>query len=97
MAVTIPPIDQMSHSDRDEMLGRLVVNAFARHAFGAIPVRVADTTVAFIVPKIDAAVASTIPDLLPEYVAEIKRRAATPEAGLSSPDFRERLAQDLRA
>jgi hypothetical protein len=96
MSVAIPPIDQMSESERDEMLGRLVVDAFARHGFGVISVRVAETRVGFVVPKIDPAVASTVPDLPPEYVAEIKRRAATPEAGLTWPDFRERLARDLR-
>ena len=96
MSVAVPPIDQMSVSQRDEMLGQLVLDAFSRNGFSAIPVRFAESSVALMVPRIDPAVISSVPNLPPDYVDEIKRRAATPEAGLEWNDFRARLAQDLR-
>jgi|SRR5262245_4345422 len=92
----VPSIDQMSESQRDEMLGKLVVDAFVRHGFGTIPVRLTDISVALLVPKFDPAVVSSIPDMPPEYVEEIKRRAATPEQAMPWSEFRELVVRDLR-
>lgn len=82
MSVAIPTIDQMSVPERDEMLGRLVLDAFSRRGFGAIPVRYTGASVAMVVPRIEPAAITTIPDLPAEFVEEIRRRAATPEEAL---------------
>ena len=96
MSVAVPSIDQMSTSQRDEMLGQLVLDAFARRGFGTIPVRLTQSSVALVVPRIDPAVVSSVPDLPADYVAEIRRRAATPKAALEWTDFRALLARDLQ-
>lgn len=96
MSVTIPPIEDMSEAQRDEMLGRLVLDAFVRRGFGTIPVQLTDQTVALVVPRIEPATVSSIPDLPPEYVAEIKRRIATPEHIISAAELRERVLRDLQ-
>jgi hypothetical protein len=85
----------MSESERDEMLGRLVLDAFVRHGFGTIPVHLTDKLGALVVPRIEPAPVSSIPDLPPEYVEELKRRIATPEQVISAAVFRERVLRDL--
>jgi hypothetical protein len=97
MSATLPPVESLSEEQRDELLGRLVLDAFVRRGFGSIPVRMTDKSVALVVPRIDPAVVSSVPDLPPEFRVEINRRAATPEAALDWPEFRARLERDLRA
>jgi hypothetical protein len=95
VSVAIPPIEQMSEAERDEMLGRLVLDAFIRHGFGTIPVHLTDKLGALVVPRIEPAVVSSIPDLSPEEIEELKRRVATPERVISAAEFRERVLRDL--
>jgi hypothetical protein len=97
MSIAIPEVKEMTESQREEMLGRLVLDAFARRGFGTIPVKVTGKSVAFLVPRIEPAAVTTIPDMPPEYIEEIKRRAATPEKAISLSEFRERLFRDLQA
>lgn len=96
MSAAIPPIEEMTEAQRDEMLGRLVMDAFRRRGVGTIPVRLADTSVALVVPRFEPAAVTTIPDFPPEFLEEIERRAATPEDVLDWEEFRELLAQDLQ-
>jgi len=65
MSIAIPTVDQMSESERDEMLGRLVLDAFVRRGFGTIPVRYTGGSVAMVVPRIEPAAITTIPDFPP--------------------------------
>jgi len=93
----IPDVGQLTESQRDEMLGRLVLDAFERRGFGTIPVNVTGKQVAFVVPRIAPAPVTTIPDMPPEYIEEIRRRAATPEKAVFISEFRELVARDLQA
>jgi hypothetical protein len=95
MSVAIPPIEQMSEAERDEMLGRLVMDAFVRRGFGTIPIRLPDKSTALVVPRIEPAVVSSVPDLSAEEIEELKRRAATPERIIPAAEFRERVLRDL--
>jgi hypothetical protein len=95
MSVAIPPIEQMSEAERDDLLGRLVLDAFVRHGFETIPVHLTDKLGALVVPRIEPAPVSSIPDLSPEDIEELKRRAATPERVISAAEFRERVLRDL--
>ena len=95
MSVAIPPIEQMTEAQRDEMLGRLVLDAFSRRGFGTIPVRLPDESVALVVPRIEPAVVSSIPEMSPEEIEELKRRAATPERVISAAEMRKRVLRDL--
>jgi hypothetical protein len=86
----------MSESERDELLGRLVLDAFARHGSGTIPVRTTSTSVALVIPRIESAAATSIPDLPGGFVDEIRRRTGTSDQIISAAEFRERVVRNLR-
>ena len=95
MSVAIPSIEEMTEAQRDEMLGKLVLDAFVRRGFGTIPVQLTDQALALVVPRIEPAAVSSIPDLSDEDIEELKRRVATPDRVISAAEMRERVLRDL--
>ena len=95
-APLLSTIGTLSETEKEVLAAKLLDDvATARGNGPTLPLRnESGRIVGYFVPKLRPASKSTIPDFPPEYLVELRRRAATPEDSVTWEEFRSQMNLD---